>query len=212
MRLHFVLIAEGSSDDALRPHLESLCIDQGATEVTSTAPDFARLAERIGHSVEAKLAAAIALEPGANLVFLHRDADDGDPQPRYDEIAAAVAATRLTSAHVAVVPVQATEAWLLVDERAIRAAAYRPDGTSPLYIPRPQDVERRADPKATLREALAAASELTGRRLRRFRGEFPQHRRLLLQQLPLGGPLERVSSWQRLRSDIGNAITLLRGA
>lgn len=206
MRLHFVLIAEGSSDEALLTHLENLCIDQGATEVTGVAPDFARLADRVGHTVEARLAAAIELEPAANLVFIHRDADARNPEPRYDEIAAAVDTSGLDRAYVAVVPVQETEAWLLVDERAIRTAAGRPQGTQPIPIPSPQDVERRARPKEVLRTALATASELSGRRLDRFKREFPHQRRVLLFQLSIGGPLESVTSWRRLRSDLGRAI------
>jgi len=209
VRVHFILIAEGRSDDALLPHLENLCIDQGATEVTGTAPDFSRLADAVGHSVQAKLSAAMDLEPGANLVFIHRDADGRDPRPRYDEISVAATATRLDKPYVAVVPVQATEAWLLTDERAIRAAAYRANGTRPLSIPRPHDVEQRARPKDVLRTALAAASELSGRRLERFRKDFPQQRRMLLLRLPIGGPLEHVPSWRKLRSDIGEAIASL---
>lgn len=210
MRLHFVLITEGSSDEALVTHLENLCIDQGADEVTGTAPDFALLADRVGHTVEARLAAAIELEPEADLVFVHRDADGDDPQPRYGEIAAAVAATHLSSPHVAIVPVQETEAWLLVDERAIRAAAYRPKGKRALGLPKPQALEQRARPKEILQNALATASELAGRRLERFKREFPQQRRLLLQQLPIGGPLENLSSWRKLRTDVGRAIAALR--
>lgn len=210
VRVHFILIAEGSSDDALLPHLEKLCIDQGATEVTGTAPDFGRLATAVGHSVQAKLTAAMDLEPGANLVFIHRDADGRDPQPRYDEIAVAAAAIRLNKPYVAVVPVQATEAWLLVDEGAIRAAAYRANGTRPIRVPRPQDIERRARPKEVLRTALAAASELTGRRLERFKNDFPRQRRMLLFRLPIGGPLEYLPSWRKLRTDIRAAIEALR--
>ncbi|HET8799508.1 MAG TPA: hypothetical protein VFO89_17610, partial [Thermoanaerobaculia bacterium] len=155
MRIRYVLISEGSSDDALQAHLENLCIDQGAAEVTGIAPDFGRLPDRVGHSVEQKVRAAIELESTANLFFIHRDADDRRPEHRISEITAAVAGARLAQAHVPIVPVQATEAWLLLDESAIRRAAYRPDGTRPLGLPRPREVEKRADPKELLRTALA---------------------------------------------------------
>jgi len=57
-----------------------------------------------------------------------------------------------------------------------------------------------------LQSALIAASELTGRRLDRFREQFGTHRRTLLELLPIGGPLEQVESWTRLRTDIRAAI------
>lgn len=210
LRIHFLLVAEGSSDDALIPHLETLCIDQGATEVTGTAPDFERLPESIGHTVQAKLAAAIQLEPSANLIFIHRDADTRDPKPRYDEIAGAMAANPFRGEHVALVPVQATEAWLLADEHAIRRAAYRPNGTRPLGLPAASHIERTANPKQVLKTALVSASELAGRRLDRIKREFPAQRRLLFLQLPIQGAIEALPSWQRLRTDLGRAIGTLR--
>ena len=209
VRLHFVLVGEGSSDDGLIPHLENLCIEQGATEVTGTAPDFARLPDRVGHTVSAKLAAAIQLEPSANLFFLHRDADARNSTPRYEEITAAVVENGLESEYVAVVPVQETEAWLLTDERAIRRAAYRPNGARPLNLPKPQHIERTANPKEVLRAALVAASELTGRRLERFKRDFSIQRRLLVLQLPVGGSLESLPSWRQLRADVRAAIARL---
>src|SRR5437879_761987 len=91
--VHFVFIGEGSSDDGLIPHLRNLCIELGADEVTGVPLDFQRLDDHIGSTVESKLRAALQLEPNANLYYLHRDADSRDPQPRYNEISAAVAAT-----------------------------------------------------------------------------------------------------------------------
>jgi hypothetical protein len=77
------------------------------------------LAERISR--------ALALFP-ADLLFVHRDADRGPTATRREEIRRAVAATMANQMTVPVVPVRMTEAWLLIDEAAIRSAAGNPRG------------------------------------------------------------------------------------
>ncbi len=61
-----------------------------------------------------------------------------------------------------------TEAWLLADEAAIRRAAGSPSGRVDLGLPTFAELERLADPKQRLHEALKVASGYTGRRLRNF--------------------------------------------
>lgn len=212
MHIHFVLIAEGASDEGLIGHLENLCVEAGALEVTGTAPDFYRLKTRVGHSVGDKLRAAIQLEPTANVFFIHRDADSRDASPRYSEIADAVTAAALTREWVAVVPVQETESWLLLDERAIRAVAGRPNGHVVLGLPAAKDVEDVPRPKERLKAALVAAAQLTGRRLKKFKAEYPLHRRLLLQRLPTAGPITQISAWSRMRDDINERIGRMAAA
>ena len=68
--IHFVFIGEGSSDAGLIPHLENLCIELGADEVTGTAVDFRSLDEHTSRTVGAKLKGAMQLEPDANLYFI----------------------------------------------------------------------------------------------------------------------------------------------
>lgn len=206
MRVHFVLVGEGTTDDGLVPHLENLCIDLGADEVTGTTIDFRRLDQPVGHSVNAKLRAAVQLEPDANLIFIHRDADSSDSAQRYTEIATAVGAVALSQEWVGLVPVQETEAWLLLDESAIRVVARKPRGTSNLNLPTPHQVESVARPKERLQEALVTASELSGRKLVKFRRDFPEHRRILLQRLPIRGILANVPSWSRLEAELRTAL------
>lgn len=206
MRIHFLLVGEGTSDEGLIPHLENLCVNLGADEVTGTAVDFQRLGQPVGHTVEAKLRAAVQLEPEANLFFLHRDADCPNSTARHLEVASAVQAVGLASEWVGLVPVQETEAWLLLDEAAIRSVARKPKGRVPLNLPPANKVESISNPKERLQAALVAASEATGRRLAKFRRDFPDHRRILLQRLPTGGPLLHVDSWVRLHNDLEAAI------
>jgi hypothetical protein len=52
---------------------------------------------------------------------------------------------------VCVIPVKMTEAWLLIDEKAIREAAGNPKGRQPLNLPKPSKTEELSDPKETLK-------------------------------------------------------------
>jgi hypothetical protein len=77
-------------------------------------------------------------------------------------------------------------------------------------LPHPQEVEEVAKPKERLKEVLVIASELSGRRLAKFRKEFSNHRRLLLQRMTSHGALSGVQSWLRLRDDLRQAILRLQ--
>lgn len=211
IRISFVFVGEGSSDDGLITHLENLCIELGADEATGSPVDFQRLPGKSNRprTVEEKLKAVLQLAPSANLCFIHRDADSIDPEPRYDEIKSGVEASKFAKDWVAVVPVQETEAWLLVDEVAIRSVARKPRGNVNLNLPSPSTVEAKPSPKELLEQALINASEYSGRRLKIFKGQFSDHRLQLLQQLDTKGPITQVKSWQRMRDDLAKAIQKL---
>lgn len=212
LRISFVFIGEGNTDHGLREHLTSLCIDVGADEARGIIPDFYRLDGT--NSLEDRLRAARLLEPTANLYFIHHDSDSPDPEPTYQMIERAIQSSQHPDAlpYVAVVPIQETEAWLLLDEQSIRDVASKPRGRVPLNLPPAHRIEATASPKERLQVALIAASELQGRRLERFRADFADQRRILLERLPIGGPLERLTAWQRLRGDTAAAIAALRAA
>jgi hypothetical protein len=61
-----------------------------------------------------------------------------------------------------------TEAWLLIDEHAIRFASGNPNGRMELPLPKLAEVETLQDPKRMLHELLCKASGLRGRRLNKF--------------------------------------------
>ncbi len=206
MRVHFILVGEGSSDEGLVPHIERLCIECGANEVIGVAPDFAMIPGHKGHSVTEKLRTVVEYEPSVNLIIIHRDSDNRDPEPRRREIRKAVEEVNLRCDWVAAVPVQETEAWLLVDQDAIRMVAGRPAGKVALGLPSAGRVEELNDAKQSLKRALVTASELSGRRAERFRSHFSIKRRQLLQQLLPGGALENVPSWRRFRDELATAL------
>ncbi len=210
IRIFFVFVGEGSTDAALVPHLEDLCVLCGAAEATGIAPDLGRLPQKVGRAVGAQVTAAVDLEPNANLVFVHRDADSVDGAPRYQKISEALEALDVTQHGVPVVPVQETEAWLLLEEEEIRRVADNPNGKSQLDLPAPRRVEEISDPKALLAEILVKASALKGRRLERFKRSIPRRVKLLLERLDPEGKVRLLPAWQKLRSDLQAAIQSMR--
>ena len=209
VRVQFVLISEGTSDHGLVSHLESICIHVGADEVIGIAIDSQRLTSAAGIKISDKIKAAVALEPQANLFLIHRDADSTDPIPRYNEIQGAVSECSLPAAWAAIVPIQETEAWLLLDEEAIRRVASRPKGRQPLELPSPKTVETLANPKEHLKQAIVTAGEVSGRRLEKLKRDFPSQRQNLLQSLSLNGRQSAIPSWQKMVQDIKAAIELI---
>lgn len=202
MRVHFLLICEGSSDEALISHLRSLLVDCGVEEASGAAPDFNRLPRPVSKDIESKVRAVLELEERVDLLFIHRDADSPDPEPRYREISNGIKKANCKNFWIGVVPIQAIEAWLLLDESAIRRVSGRPNGQIPLNLPTPNHVEGLANPKNRLFDEIIRASETTGRKRRQLEKKLPALRTYLLSELKIGGELLRMSSWMRLRDDI----------
>ncbi len=200
-----LLVGEGKTDRALAPVLEQLCILAGADEAIVDAPDLGKLPNPPGKKIQSQCERAVQLFSHANLLFVHRDADARDPEPRYQEIADAV--TGLGFRHVAVVPVQETEAWLLVEADAIRAACGRPSDTSPLRLPSVGAIENTANPKEVLQRVVARAQE---KQTARRRIRFSSVRHQLLEQLDPRGEVTRLPSFQRLQRDLQSALDQLR--
>ena len=155
--------------------------------------------------LERKIRAVLSTESEFDVLFVHRDADSAGTEERSREIAEAARNAELVADRVNVIPVRTTEAWILLNEAAIRRVAGNPRGRQPLNLPRPSRVEDATDPKAVLESALVAASGCQGHRLRKFRKKFRQHRRILLEQLPVGGALDEVPAWVRLRQSVADS-------
>ena len=193
--MRFLFICEGSSDAPLADHIQRLLIQDGQPDPNGEAWHHGR---RVADKIRQGLNAADSLD----LLFVHRDADNAGAEARYREIEAAVRdVVQDGMSWIGVVPVRMTEAWLLLDEAAIRNVVGKPGGRAPLDLPAPRHAERVADPRERLKDALLTASGNRGRRRRRFDREFPRLRRRLLQDLPIGGELERLESWTRFRDD-----------
>ena len=208
-RVRFVLVSEGSSERDLVPHLQDLCVRAGAGEAYGFWPDLGRLQKPPGRTVLAKVEAALRLEPGSNLVFVHRDADGPDAGEVIEQIDAAVLTAAGCPPHVPVVPVQELEAWLLVDQEAIRRVVGKPMGKVRLGLPAVNRIEVLASPKEVLDQALLSASAKSGRHLERVKRELPRLRTLLLQQLDIEGPVASLPAWQLMVMRINAAVEKL---
>jgi hypothetical protein len=167
--LRFTLLADGSSDRVLIPLLTRL-IEETRPDIAAQG-DFAdfgyfRFPPR---DLADRIRAAIEYFP-CDLLFVHRDAEREHHDVRSTEIQNALAMVRrqgqLPVPTVCIVPVRMQEAWLLVDEAAIRIAAGNPDGRMPLNLPAPNRIEDIPDPKEVLFAALRIASGKRGRRLK----------------------------------------------
>ena len=199
----FAFLCEGSSDTGLIAHLETLLVDFGAQEATGM-PDTRK------GTIPARLQQLLteATEAGIDMVFIHRDSDGPDRDGREREIRRGVEESGFPHPFIPVIPVQETEAWLLLDEQAIRDVVAS-KGKQPLRLPKPNAIEGTRKPKEILQKALLAASETSGRRLKKEKNSFNHHRRVLLQRLDPFGAVRDLPSWQCLERDIKRALEQL---
>lgn len=206
MTIRFLLVCEGSSDAAMIPHISRLLIQNGQDDPQGSywarnGPLSDKIREGLHHS------------GGCDLLFVHRDADASQetrgagPERRRNEIVEAVNDSGYAGPYVCIVPVRMTESWLLLDESAIRWVAGRSRSNIPLDLPSHDQVEEESDPKGCLERALITVSGDSGRRLRKFRRDIPYLRRMLLEELPVGGFLDQASSWVRFRGDLLEMLT-----
>ena len=199
-----LLVCEGSFDTALVSHVGRLVASYSQSE-----PEFETSTS--GRRIVDKIRNSPRRIGQYDLLFVHRDADNAGADGRYREIAAAVHDSGFRGPAVAIVPVRMTEAWLLLDDRAIRRAVRNPNGTTQLTLPSFNEIERRANPRAILETALLDASEKRGRRRTEIRRALPGICERLLRSLPVDGPLQQLPSWARFRDDTVAALRELSG-
>ena len=165
--LRHTLVSEGPTDANLIPIINwALKHTAGVQLSEGVHAEFWRLPSKPQNFTE-RLLKAVELFP-CEILFVHRDADRELPQARFDEIRRAFEEAHVPLPVLCVVPVRMLEAWLCFNEAAIRQAAGNPSGKIMLNLPTLKRIESRPDPKADLREALLAASELSGRRRKKF--------------------------------------------
>jgi hypothetical protein len=204
--IRYTLISDGSSDRSLIPVLTwALHEKDDVARVQSEWADLGRLPSP-PRNLRDRILYAIDLYP-CDLLFIHRDAERQDPKRRYEEINSALREAALQGFQtpvVCVVPVQMTEAWLLIDEDAIRRAAGNPNGNNPLDLPELSDIEQIQDPKGILFQVLEDASGLTGRRLKKFN---PSKSRIRITELISDfSALRRLCAFQELEKNISMAL------
>ena len=202
--LRCTLLTDGPRDRALIPVLQWVLRQQVPLAVNIDWADLRRLSPP-PRQLAARVAQAVRLFP-CDLLLVHRDAESEPRQRRLAEIEKAVAAVDSWDSDrtVAVVPERRTEAWLLIDEAALRSAAGNARGSAPLSMPALQQLEGLPDPKKTLHGLLRAASGLPGRRQKRFRMDQAVHR--LAQTITDYSPLRQLSAFRALEEEIEQIV------
>lgn len=200
--IRYTLITDGSSDRALIPVLTWVLREKG--EIDRIQPEWADLRRlpRPPQTLCERISIAINLYP-CDLLFIHRDSEGEDPDHRYEEIRCALKEAAIQGIQppaICVVPVRMTEAWLLINEPAIRRAAGNPNGTRPLHLPDLSTIEKISDPKELLFDILQKASGLRGRRLKAF--NMAESRIRVTELIDEFSPLRELKAFQRLEEDI----------
>ncbi|MBC7499428.1 MAG: hypothetical protein H7315_02865 [Herminiimonas sp.] len=169
--IRYTLLADGSSDAALVPIID-WTIEQNFSHI-AYASQYARDLGKVGLQLEERVTQTLLQFP-CDILFLHRDAENEGLQARLEEIAYAVAT--IGQSYVPIIPVRMTEAWMLSDETAIRAAAGNSHSKVALDLPKRDRWEKLPDPKAVLFNALTVATEKKGRALNKFYPDRHRHR------------------------------------
>lgn len=209
-RLEYTLVGDGASDRCLQRVIDWLLRDSLRGQQVTLLPQVAdpRVLRRPPRTLVERLRWAYG-DFGGDLVFVHRDAERGSRETRVAEIDQAARGAGIP-AHVAIVPVRMTEAWLLIDEAAIRRAAGNPTNSDRLPLPERRQLERVPDPKRMLEECLKRASNLHGRRLRRFARDLPERKRRVAELIDDYTPLRDLPAFAAFERDTRAALAACR--
>jgi hypothetical protein len=99
------------------------------------------------------------------------------------------------------------EAWLLIEEAAIRHAAGNRNGQATLSMPKVRELERIPNPKAVLHDLLRQASGLHGHRLSKFSER--EGVRLVTELIQDFSPLLKLKAFQELDADLKEILPAL---
>ncbi len=193
--LSLALLADGAGDRALLPIL-SWALRSVAPEARFFEPGFEVRHGELQPEIER---VSRALRP--DILFVHRDAERESLDVRRGEI------PMTKDGIVRVVPVRMTEAWLLIDEKAIRRAAGNPNGHIHLDIPKVSRLESLPSPKETLRDLLLEASEHESpRRRQRFQRDIGRCVHLVADYTEDFSPLRQLTAYRAFESELQQAL------
>ncbi|MFN9609336.1 MAG: hypothetical protein ACK571_14195 [Pseudanabaena sp.] len=204
--LRYTLLTDGSSDRALARILDWLLrIYLPHMPIQSQWANLGRL-PKPPKTLSDRIVAALDLYP-CDLLFIHRDAEREPINARIEEINSAMVIVQSkiidSIKTVPVIPIRMTEAWLLIDEKAIKTAAGNPRGKQILSMPAINRLETIPDPKALLQELLKTATNLPKRR----QEIIPIQR--VVDNIDNFSPLQNLTAFQTLETELRSAISLL---
>lgn len=203
MNVTYTLLTDGSSDKTLIPIINWTLEQIPNIRFNS---QYAEVSLKPSAGLFKRAAAAIKVYE-CDILLIHRDAEKLAANLRIAEIRDYL--IELGKPYVPIVPIRMTEAWLLIDEQAIRSAANNPNGTIKLSIPKANHLENISDPKNVLFEKLKLASELPSGRLCKFRPEFRRHR--VAELIGDFSQLRNLSAFVQFENDLIKCVETLRG-
>ncbi len=213
------LYAEGRSDERFLPRIiQRAAVDllsrRGRRVVDVLEPTLLTPDEKQSRAED--ILAVARKASGYHALFIHADADAPTPDRAYTERiepgVMRVRSARTSGAAVCadlipVIPIQATEAWLLADADALRAVIGTNARSADLGIPLvPHEIEGLANPKQRLSEIVRRAMAVRPRRRRNLDiGELyePLADRIHLAQL------ERLPAYQQFSDDLARTLASL---
>jgi hypothetical protein len=198
------MVSDGTSDQMLFPILQWLFHENGMPAVELTRPNLGALRHPPVGLLN-RVRAAVLQNP-CDLVLVHRDAESQTYSERADEIARDLFEFGAETPHIRIVPVRMSEAWLLIDEDAIRRVAQRPNGRIPLSMPQLSQLESLPNPKAKLLDLLVTASETSGRRLDQFKKEARSRIHQLAEFIPDYSPLRNLHAFRSFEAEFTNVV------
>ena len=197
--LRWTLLGDGSSDESLQPIITWTLVKllPSGSHLEPGFVSHTDLGERLRRAQQ---------EFPSDLFFVHRDAEKERAEQRLSEIEKATATISQLPPTVPIIPVRMTEAWLLIDEGAIRMAADNPNGRRVLSLPGIAKLEALPDPKDVLDQCLMTANDSQGRRHHKFKRSLPFRRRRVSQLIRDFRPLRSLSAFRRFEQDTRVAI------
>jgi len=203
--IEYLLISDGTSDRLLINPIDWVFRQKGV-QTKGRWLDFSK-PEFQSKTLEGKLSLAKQLYTEIDFIIIHRDAENQPIDKRKSEINDVINKASIELNITArIVPIRMSEAWLLIDESAIRRAAGKPSGKIPLGLPKIKKLEQISDPKDLLKEYLLKASELSGRKRNQF--DFNNARQLVSQFIIDFTPLRSLVSFTNFESEIDHLLKI----
>lgn len=199
-QINYFLLTEGASDRMLEPVINWLFRSKG---VKSRSVDSNLLEiPTASKSMADRLMAYCPRLVDVDLLIVHRDSDGETAfERRKAEIVDALSSVPTwKNRSIPIIPIQESEAWLLIDETSIRKAAGAPNANHPIKLPAISRLEKLKNPKEKLEEALKMANPTSGRRSKQFR--FPFLRQLVATYIEDYSILRNLSAFQEFELEV----------
>ncbi len=147
-----------------------------------------------------------------DILFVHRDnesSSEDDFVSRRTEVLDAWTGSikSIKNKMVPVIPIRMTEAWLLINEFAIRKASGNPNGDVEINLPPLNTLEKIPDPKNELRGLISTASELRKRNLRKL--NLGQAVHLVSENITDFLPLQSLTAFKKFELDLRSVLSAL---